>query len=545
MTQPQSSSAFARLLALLVGLSLLNGCGAKETPRSATNFVYRNARVVVEPPPAPPPSKSDTKAEAPAPPARPERPEAPARLTLLEAIGQALRRNQKIQVSAYNPRKAVQDLKGAESVYDSAIFSSGNKARVKRPTQSLLDTGSTAETKLIEDRYFVRTGAKKFLPSGATVSVYQELDHLTSNSLFTVPDPQATSRAIIEVSQPILRGWWDKTNRAAISIAKLNIDISNEEFRQVVMDVVADVAKAYWQLALEREFELIAARTLGMAEEVRRRETVRMEKGISTQLDADRALAAAETRQADLLRAQTRVKIVSDQLKLLLNFSEALPEVIPVDKPLMKPIPVDIEEATAEAIKNRPELERAQKTISVTKERKDLAQHNKLPKLDAVVRFSRAGLGVSPGRAIDTVYGSENNNWLAGVEFEYPWGNRASKAEYDKRSLEYDQASKDARRVKDQVISEVSLATREIHLAQKEIPTTLQAKTAAERVVVSENARFELGQKTNEELLRAQDLLAAAEREYVRAVINYNISLANLGRARGTILKNLGIVIEE
>ena len=63
--------------------------------------------------------------------------------------------------------------------------------------------------------------------------------------------------------------------------------------------------------------------------------------------------------------------------------------------------------------------------------------------------------------------------------------------------------------------------------------------------MVSENARFELGQKTNEELLRAQDLLAGTEQDYVRAIVNYNTSLTSLNRAKGTILKALGIAIKK
>jgi outer membrane protein TolC len=184
-------------------------------------------------------------------------------------------------------------------------------------------------------------------------------------------------------------------------------------------------------------------------------------------------------------------------------------------------------------------LARAQKAVSVSGARKGLAQNNKLPKLDAVFRYTKNGLGVNAGRAIDTVYGSDNNNWLAGLEFEYPLGNQAAQAEYTKRTLEYKQASTEVGRLKEQIATEVSQAIREVQLATKEIPTTLQAKIAAERVVVSENARFELEHKTNEELLRAQGLLAAKEQDYIKAIVNYNISLTSLNRAKGTILKAL------
>jgi outer membrane protein len=206
---------------------------------------------------------------------------------------------------------------------------------------------------------------------------------------------------------------------------------------------------------------------------------------------------------------------------------------------------VEINESLAEAYKYRPELARAQKAVSVSGARKDLAQNNKLPKLDAVFRYTKNGLGTNGSSAADMAYGSNNNNWLAGLEFEYPLGNSAAKAEYTKRSLELKQASTEVGRLKEQIATEVSQAIREIQLATREIPTTLQAKIASERVVVSENARFELGQKTNEELLRAQDLLAATEQDYVKAIVNYNVSLTSLNRAKGTILKALGIAIQK
>jgi outer membrane protein len=513
-------------------------CGAREAAvRPATTILYQKGtdeKALAPPPVETPPTRT-----------KPERPGAPARLSLFDAIDQALRSNQKIQVNSYNPQKASQDLKAAQAVYDSSVFSSGNLGRVNRPTNSLLDTGTLREDVLLENRWYLRTGAKKFLPSGATVSVYQEVDRLKSNSLYVVPDPQATSRLVVEATQPLLKGFWDRNNRTLIKVAKLTVDITNEEFRQTVMDVVAEVGKGYWQLVLEREFEHIASLTVDMAEELYRRESVRLQRGLSTQLDADRALTAVELRRADLLRAHTRVKSISDQLKLLLSLPEELPEIIPMTKPLMVPGKFDLNEAVTAALKNRPELERAQKVVSVSQSRKDLARHNRLPKLDAAFRLTKNGLGAYPGRALDTVYGDAYNSWLASLEFEYPLGNRASKAEYAKRSLEYDQSHTEAQRIKDQIVTEVSLAIREVNLAQKEIPTTQKAKVAAERVVESENARFELGQKTNEELLRAQDLLATAAREFARSVVNYNISLTALSRVKGAILKDLGIEIKE
>lgn len=183
--------------------------------------------------------------------------------------------------------------------------------------------------------------------------------------------------------------------------------------------------------------------------------------------------------------------------------------------------------------------------MSASETRRNLAQHNRLPKLDATFRLTRHGLGRYPGQAFDAAYGEACTSWTAALEFEYPLGKRTAKAELITRNLEYDQSRTEVQRIRDQTLTEVRLALRELTLAQEEIPAALKAKLAAGRVVKAEQARFELAQKTNEELLRAQDLLAAASREYARAVLSYNIALVAFARAKGTIPKELGIEVLE
>ena len=55
--------------------------------------------------------------------------------------------------------------------------------------------------------------------------------------------------------------------------------------------------------------------------------------------------------------------------------------------------------------------------------------------------------------------------------------------------------------------------------------------------------RFDIGQTSNEELLRAQDLLAMTSRSYARAIADYNTTIQELTRAQG-ILPD-GVTIEE
>jgi hypothetical protein len=54
-------------------------------------------------------------------------------------------------------------------------------------------------------------------------------------------------------------------------------------------------------------------------------------------------------------------------------------------------------------------------------------------------------------------------------------------------------------------------------------------------VVEGEFTRFDIGGTTNEELLRAQDLLAVTSRSLATAIVEYNIAIYELARVQGLL----------
>jgi outer membrane protein TolC len=62
-------------------------------------------------------------------------------------------------------------------------------------------------------------------------------------------------------------------------------------------------------------------------------------------------------------------------------------------------------------------------------------------------------------------------------------------------------------------------------------------------MVRGEQRRFELGQTTNDDVLRAQETLAQAERDYIKALLNFNLALVSLERAKGTLLETQGVEV--
>lgn len=483
--------------------------------------------------------------ETPAPKSPTPAPKGDVPMSMLDALALTLKNNPDIQIAGYDPMLAQEDVIKAEAVFDPAVFAKNTFARTDRPIQSLLDTGNVETSALTEDRWAGTGGVRQRSYTGGTMSVYQEMDYLNTNSRFTFPNPQYTSRLNAELEQPFLKGFGDPVNRAAIRVANLNQDISLQDFRQKVMEVASQTIASYWQLAFEREMAKVDRDSVELAREVLRREEVRQGQGMSNELNTARAMSALATRQADLIRAEGRIRNSVDRLLRFLS-SRDLPldsdlVVIPTESPRFFLVDVDRTASMTRALTRRPEMERIRTAIAANQIRLGAADRERLPKLDAVLRYTMNGVGADMGNSVEMQEIGDLASWTAGFEFELPLGNRAADSDFRRRRVEYEQSLLKAEQLADQVMQEVSVAARAVLQGRDEVESTLRAQTAAEKVVSAEFARYELGEVSNDELLRSQDILSAARRDHLQALLNFNLALAELTRAQGTLMEDHGI----
>jgi len=487
-------------------------------------------------------------APGPRPPVPPAGP-AEVRLTLLEALRLALAGSHDVQIAGLQPRIAEQDIIVAEAVFDPAAFATSTVGRVDRPIQSQLDVGAAQRGLLVQDTWSWQAGLRTKVPTGGALSVYEASDYLSTNSRLILPNPQDVTRLTVELAHPLLRGAGYDYNTAAIRVANLNSSVAFQDFRKGVQDAVAAVVNAYWQLAFDLESVRVSRASRDLATEVLRREKSRREQGVSSDLDVSRAEAAVALREADGIRAESQSRDSMDRLKLLMNSRDLdladETRLLPVEAPRFFIVAVDRSAAIAAALGRRPDLERARAAVAVNRIRLDVADRDRLPKLDATLRYILGGLDADLGGAIENQNFGDRISWNAGLELEVPLGNRSADATRRKRLLEYDQSILELDRLATQVMQEVNASARAVLLAREEVEATLQAKTAAARTVQGEQRRFELGLTTNEELLRAQETLATAERDHLKALLNFNLGLVSLARAQGVLLDAQGIEIVE
>ena len=469
----------------------------------------------------------------------------PYLLSMEGAFALAVRNNRVIQSAGFEPRKAQQEENRARSIYDPAFFMQWQRSHLDRPTQSVLD-GVPQDSALLEDRWLVQAGLKSRLPTGASLSLYQEATELESSSSFVEPNPQYPSRVVASVKQPLLKGVWDMEGRTAMEVAALNNKIAHATFQRDVEGALLEIAQVYWELYLEKELVKVNRRTVERAAEVYQRELFRERQGLSKSVDVDRAFSSLQNRRNELLRAENRVYTKTRQLWLMIDPDRlmnrhALPEIVLLEKPAGRGIDLVEERVLENALKFRSELVAAKDSYAISRAEYDLARNNTLPSLDLSGEYGYRELSDQSKDAVEEVYGSNHDNWSIELLFEWPLGGRSALSAKRKAKLREEQANTDMLYLQEYIVNEVKNLMSNISLSGKSLEATLAAKDAAERVLSGEEVQYELGQKNNQDLLTVQDYYGSLEKEYLRALVQYNVELVNLQRVQGLLLANFGV----
>lgn len=465
-------------------------------------------------------------------------------VSLMEAVMVALRNNPDIKVAAHGPFQAETHVMQAKSVYDPVAFADWQHSRNKNPDQigyqRVYDNEYRSNTE--------RAGVRQHLPTGGDLTAYREWNQAQDRNIGSPTQEGHGGAYILEFSQPLLTGFADQENRTIISLSRLQVDISEEDFRRVVINTMADLIETYWNVALATEEIAIHEETVVMAQRLLEREDSRKRQGISTPLDVHRAREAYSTRINNLFYAKEQYQTAQERLKLYLgqvgrSVDGSLIDLSASEQLAIPLVAVDLQTSIDTALASRPEMRNAEVEIHMSEQRKRYARHNLLPKVDATGSVRRNDRNSSTP-AMGSTNDLRGTDWNVGFSFSMPLGNMEARASLLRATSELDQRLDEKKNVKSVIITEVRSAVKTLEYLVREIPINEHAVQAAQGVVKGEWARLELNQVGNRDLLQAQDLLAMARRNRVQTMTRYNIALARLFAVEGSLLDRMGIHVK-
>ena len=215
--------------------------------------------------------------------------------------------------------------------------------------------------------------------------------------------------------------------------------------------------------------------------------------------------------------------------------------IAPADWMSDQPIRYNLREAISIGIDRAPSVRRSLLSIDDASIGVTLADNGRLPQLDLEGQMRWNGLDQGLGSSYDSMVDVGLVDYLLGIRFSQPLGNKGAEAVYRRARLQRSAAVVGYQQSIQQVVLQIKNALRDVRAN-----ATLIGQSRALRLAQAENLRaLEATQKTMGQLtpeflslkFQRQDGLAAAQVREVQALVDYNVSIARLFETMGIGLR--------
>jgi outer membrane protein TolC len=474
-------------------------------------------------------------------------------LTVDEAVARALERNLDIAVERINPQTYDYSLASLYGTYTPVLTSTvGRNYIVQLPTSQLVGGVRVENTTSTGN-----VGTAWNLPwfGGALAASWNNRKQDSTN-LFTTFTPQYNSTIAGTFVQPLLRGFKIDQTRQQLLVMQISRDISEVQLQATIVNTLANVRSAYWDLVAAKQAVDVAQRSVSLAEKLVEDNKVRVEVGALAPIDVYQAQSEAASRRQTLASAEAAARTAELALKRLVVSGTDDPlwaaAINPIDRPDFRQVPVDLMAATRRALEGRTDLVQARKQLDSSDVNVRYLKNQTMPGIDFLAsyglqgiggtRYIRAGTGgeviaVIPGGygdALDMIGNTDYPQWTAQVNFSYPLGGSSADANYARAKLQVSQVRAQIRALELQVATEVANAAGLIESDLKRVEAATAARELADKRLEAEQSKFEVGLSTNFFVVQAQRDLFDAQLTELRARLDYQKALVDFERAQQT-----------
>jgi outer membrane protein len=486
------------------------------------------------------------------------------RYTLAEVLGIALANNLDLVSARKDPAIATQQVIVNEAVFDGVLGASADYQKFQQDeTGSFTVTGvgtSPVDNNSDTTNWTAGVSWSKNLDFGGDYIVsyqYNDFDGVTQqlNTSSGVPVPENSDSTAksdgfgLVYRMPLLRGFGREVNQVNVLLAKSGLAISKEELRLQATQTAKQVEDAYWNLLAARAAHAVALESLKLARDLYELNKKKVEVGTLAPIDITQAEAGVAAREETVILDETTVANAEDELRRLLAIPKGDPlwerPIVPTDRPLLEAQTVDDEAAIATALEHRPEMFTARQQVSDSELNERVARNGTRHSLDFRAQINRTSSDdtfQTPNTLSDTK--SDRTPWSVGLVYAYPIGNHGAKANYAIATLNREKSQIDLQNAEQTIRVDVRTAARNVESGAKRIAAARANTLLQRKTLEAEQKKFDNGMSTSFEVLRIQTDLSDAQVREIQALLDNAKAVADLERAKGTLLEARGLTIQ-
>jgi outer membrane protein TolC len=474
-----------------------------------------------------------------------------APMTLDEAIARALEQNLDIQSARLTPQMQSYSLLAAHAAFRptfSATYGYNNSAS---QSTSQLDGGARTTSQ----RNTFNASLTQALPwYGARLSTTFNNSRTATDNSFSTRNPSYSSSVNFSYTQPLLSGFTTDNQRTSLRVQEILSLVTDVQLLSQIENISYQVRVAYWNLRATIEQIEIQRRSLAQAQQLLANNRMRVDLGTLAQIEMFQAEAQVASAEQALLNAEIQWRNQELAFKSLLVSGSADPlfvqTVNPTDLPTFEQQPVDIGAAVARALLDRTDIQQQRQQRMISDLNLEVTKQDTRPDLNMTFGyalqgvggnlFDRSGLGgaaelVQEGGysdALRSIADFETPTWSVTLNFSYPLGTNAAKANTARAELQLQQADIALESQELAITTEVTNAGLAVGNTFLQLEAARRTREAAEGTTTAELRKFDVGASTNFQVVSVQNTLTSARLSELRAVINYVNAIAEFDRVQ-------------
>lgn len=484
-------------------------------------------------------------------------------MTLKDAVFIGLKNNPGIDVDRLEPFRAAEQTMIDKSIFDPTLNLEFNKRYTTTP--SGLSTSTFFQPVQTIDNRDYDVALKKLLLTGAQFE-FSFLNNRVENSVPNqVLKPTYRAQLGFTLTQPLLRDFGRGLTTIFVRIDENREGVSLFGYQTKLSQLIQRITEAYWGVVYARENLNVQKKGVEAAEALLKVAEARVRTGVLAPVAVIEAQAEKARREELVIVAENDLEVARMTLRLTLNLNPNqlfMPRPIePNDRPSVEPFAVDRAASLGSALTRRPEILSAGLAIQIQNLQSRYAENQLLPRLDLKAGAGLTGLSGHfrqctaipcptnpfPGdysRSLDRLGSGDFYNYSVGVVLQIPLSNAQARSKYAQARIELEQAQARRRDLVSQITLEVEKSLGDVESGFKRIQTTRRARELAEENLRGQERRFEVGLVTQKDVIDFQSRLLDAQGAELRAVTDYNNSIARLKLAEGTLLESYDVQVE-
>ncbi|MCZ2150540.1 MAG: TolC family protein [Bryobacterales bacterium] len=406
------------------------------------------------------------------------------------------------------------------------------------------------------------------LSTGAQVTGGFTGQKLSSNSQFVTFNPAFTTNLNLSFAQPLLRGRGKLVTMLPISVARSRLRVSQYNFADTLLRLLAASETAYWNVIEARENLRVQEKALELADVSLKRAQRELELGASSQLDIYQPQAVYANAEIFVTQARYRLAQTEDALRRQMGV-DLDPEVRKLPIVLTEPVtaPADSSEIDKEAMVQkammlRPDLRSDRQSLDVDDLSIHIAKNALLPNLSLGGGYTTTGRGGTffprssltstgpilpvPGGisdAFDQMFGFGFPTYNFSLTLSFPIRDRRAAADLADAAVQRKADMLQLRTDQQTARLDVLTAVNQVEQSRASVKLALIARDLAQKRVEAEQKKYELGTTTIFFVLSAQADLTQAESNLVTQNVGYRRNMLLLMQRTGELLAERGVVL--